>query len=187
MRIAILTAAAALLAAGCNNESGKPKGDAGKPPRADKPSGTASASGDATALDRFLLKAEPTGEVRQVKEVRDNAKDGEEVLVAGRVQDFVEDRAMFVLIDNSLTPCNEKPGDACKTPWDYCCDPPDVQKIHKFAVKLADPSGAVIKTPLAGTLHRLDKVVVRGKVSKTPDGSVSVVAAGIYNRGGGVN
>jgi hypothetical protein len=180
MRFPFLITTAALLAIGCNTETGKPKADGG----ADK--AAADGGADTAALERFLLKAEPTGKVREVKDVRDHAADGEEVLVAGRVQDFVGDRAMFVLIDNSLKPCNEKEGDGCKTPWDYCCDPPDVQKAHKFAVKLTDAAGAVIKTPLKGTLHHLDKVVVRGKVAKTADGNVTLAAAGILNKGGGL-
>lgn len=179
MRIAFLMMPAAL-AIGCNTEAAKPKADGA----ADK--AAADAGPDTAALERFLLKAEPAGKVREVKDVRDNAADGEEVLVAGRVQDFVGDRAMFVLIDASLTPCNEKDGDTCRTPWDYCCDPPEVRKSHKFAVKLADATGAVIKTPLKGTLHHLDKVVVRGRIAKTADGNVTLAAAGIFNKGGGL-
>lgn len=180
MRAITFGLSAALLAAGCGKETAKPAADPASGGR--QPPGSAATD---PAVATFLLASAPAGKVREVKDVRDNGKDGEEVVIAGRVQDFVEDRAMFDLVDNSLKPCNEKPGDECKTPWDYCCDL-DVLPKMKVVVKLADDKGQVVKAPLKGPLHLLDRVLVTGKVAKSAEGNVAILAAGVFNKGGGV-
>src|SRR5438270_304889 len=72
---------------------------------------------------KYLLAAEPAG-AKPVKEVRGAAKDGEEVVIVGRIggsaKPWIDGRAGFQIVDPSFTPCNEKEGDTCTTPWDYC-------------------------------------------------------------------
>src|SRR5262245_35599836 len=79
-----------------------------------------------TAADgaKYLLAEEPAG-ARPVQELRQAAKDGDEVVIVGRIggskEPWIEGRAGFLIVDPSFTPCNEKAGEDCPTPWDYCC------------------------------------------------------------------
>jgi hypothetical protein len=58
-----------------------------------------------------------------VAEARNAVQDGEQVVlrgwIGGRVDPFVENRALMLLVDESLPLCQE----SCKTPWDLCCAP----------------------------------------------------------------
>src|SRR4051794_39087610 len=66
----------------------------------------------------LVLAAEPAG-AKGVIEVRKSAKDGDEVVVVGRVggsvRPFTEGRSSFLIMDPSLPPT-----ETCSTPWDYC-------------------------------------------------------------------
>src|SRR4051812_30581741 len=81
--------------------------------------------GATAAGDGYLLPAEPPG-AKGVRAARAEAKDGDDVVVVGRVggadRPWVEGRAAFWIVDQSFKPCNEREDDACPTPWDYCCD-----------------------------------------------------------------
>ena len=79
------------------------------------------ASEDAKA--KYLLASEPAG-AKGVIDVRKTAKDGEEVVVVGRIGGSkapFTGRAAFEIVDPSFVPCNEKdePEDS-ETPWDFC-------------------------------------------------------------------
>src|SRR5436853_1418696 len=96
---------AVALAAGCSQSP---------PPIANGPTGDGG---------QYLLAAEPAGAM-SVKDVRQSVKDGEEVVVVGRiggtVKPWIEGRAGFQIVDSSVTACNEKEGDACTRPWESC-------------------------------------------------------------------
>src|SRR5258708_7856878 len=72
-----------------------------------------------------VLSAEPV-ESKGVIEVRKVAKDGDEVVITGRVggstEPIVKGRASFTIVDTSFVACSEREGDDCKTPWDFCCE-----------------------------------------------------------------
>src|SRR5262245_59466740 len=79
------------------------------------------------AKAKYFLASEPTG-AKGVQELKQQVKDGDEVVVVGRIGGSVKPftgRAAFTIVDVSFKPCNEIEGDNCSTPWDYCCDPPD--------------------------------------------------------------
>ena len=77
----------------------------------------------AEAKAKYVLASEPTG-VKGIKEIKQKAKDGEEVVIVGRIggsKTPFTGRAAFTVVDTSFVPCNEKeePEDSL-TPWDFC-------------------------------------------------------------------
>ena len=136
---------------------------------------------------KFVLNEEPAGAIG-VKELRDDAAKTDDVVVVGRIggsDPWTDGLAAFSIVDASLTPCNEIEGDACPTPWDYCCEP-DLAK-STVLVKLVDDSGKIVKQgarELAG-LKELQTVVVKGKAIRDDAGNVSIAATGVHIRGAG--
>ena len=68
---------------------------------------------------KFVLVEEPA-DAKSVDEVRETAKDGDDVVIVGRIggdrDPWVADRAAFLIVDPSRIPCSERKGDSCKTP-----------------------------------------------------------------------
>ncbi|MBX3352291.1 MAG: hypothetical protein KF684_05110 [Phycisphaeraceae bacterium] len=155
------------LAAGCErsspSESGVPSA-----PVASAPAG--------------LFASLPTDGAKSVVEAKSAAREGETVLVRGRiggsVSPFVEGRAMFTIVDAAMPACSDTPGDGCKTPWDYCCDDPADIARHAATIAVNGPDGGVLRASLKGQggLRELATVVVRGTVAQS-DGSVLVIHA----------
>ncbi|MSQ96853.1 MAG: hypothetical protein EXR98_20185 [Gemmataceae bacterium] len=142
------------------------------------------AAGDARA--KYLLASEPAG-AKGVKEIKQQAKDGDEVVVVGRIGGSVKPftgRASFTIVDLSFKPCNEIEGDSCETPWDYCCDAPDELAKGKVLVKLVDAAGKTLPEDAKELLSikELQTVVIQGQMRKGEDNSVSVVVNGIFIR-----
>jgi hypothetical protein len=132
-----------------------------------------------------LLLSDAPKSLQEVIQARETAKDGQDVVVVGRiggdVNPWVEGRAAFTIVDPSLVPCNEKPGDSCTTPWDYCCDTDRLPK-SKATVKFVDEQGKTLTTDarkLLG-LKELQTVVVRGKAKRDDAGNLTVVASGLF-------
>ena len=131
----------------------------------------------------FLLNREPAGSI-EVMAAKESAKDKEEVIVVGRiggdVDPWVEGMAEFLLADNSLRACNDIPGDECPTPWDYCCDP-NVEK-GRFLVRVVDEDGNVVEIGARKLLgvKELDTIVVRGTAHREKDGTLELLATGIF-------
>src|SRR5436305_11245041 len=102
------------------------------------------ANGPAADGAKYLLAAEPAG-AKPVKELRGAAKDGDEVVVVGRIggsaKPWIDGRAGFHIVDLSFTPCSERPGDNCTTPWDYCCDSKEDLAKGMATVKVVDDRG----------------------------------------------
>ncbi|MEE9394125.1 MAG: hypothetical protein V3W41_16625 [Planctomycetota bacterium] len=68
--------------------------------------------------EQYLLDAEPA-DFLPVKTIIGTAKDGEDVVVFGRMQDVVKGLGVFTFIDRSIPSCKES-GCDCPTPWDFC-------------------------------------------------------------------
>jgi hypothetical protein len=139
---------------------------------------------------KFLLAEEPAGAV-PVKAVREAAKDGDEVAIVGRIggtaKPWVPGRAGFQIVDPSFQPCNEKPGDTCPTPWDYCCDPKEELVKGMATVKVVDAGGQTVPVDareLLG-LKELETVVIRGRAKRDDQGNLTVLAAGVHRRPSG--
>ncbi|MFK7821006.1 MAG: hypothetical protein AB8G99_19985 [Planctomycetaceae bacterium] len=134
----------------------------------------------------FLAETEPEAAVDVIK-ARADATDGGDVVVVGRIggdyNPWVDGMAVFRLVDRSLKPCNEIPGDECPVPWDYCCET-DKLPTSMVLVKFNDENGR----PLAAgakelfKVKELDTVVISGKVQKDDAGNVTVLASKMFVR-----
>ncbi len=112
-----------------------------------------------------------------------SAADGAEVVVAGRVRDFVEARAVFTIADMSLKSCldPEDPSEGCPTPWDYCCVDRKALKEGTATIEVLDGDKPALGSAKGWNgLDHLKEVVVRGKLRKDGDGNLSVLATGVY-------
>jgi hypothetical protein len=131
----------------------------------------------------FLLADEPRGAVDVIK-VRETAKDGDEVVIVGRIggkeNPWIDKRAAFSIVDSSLKPCNELPGDTCQTPWDYCCEA-DLGAATAM-IKIVDEQGDLVKVGAKELLDvkELQTLVVRGKAERDEAGNLTVLANQVY-------
>lgn len=144
-------------------------------------SGGSTAATDPTVGASYLLGTEPAAAIG-VLEMREKSVHDEDVVVVGRIggseHPWVDGRAAFSIVDESLAPCSE----GCPTPWDYCCADglPDATVLVKFV----DRAGKVV----AGDARRLwnvaelATVVVKGKTSRDDAGNVTILADGMYVR-----
>ena len=126
--------AAAVVMVGCMPNQPAPKKNTPDP----------KASEDAKA--KYLLASEPAG-AKGVKETRQQAKDGDEVVVVGRIGGSVKPftgRAAFTIVDLKYKACSDREGDNCETPWDYCCESPDELAKGTVLVKLVDSAGKTL-------------------------------------------
>jgi hypothetical protein len=128
------------------------------------------------------LAAEPSG-AKDVVAVREASKDGDEVVVVGRVggsaRPFVEGRCAFTLIDTSITPCDD---DGCGNP--YCEVDKEVLKKSTTLVRVVDGAGNTLATGAkqAFGLELLKTVVVKGKAKKDDKGNMTILASGVFVR-----
>lgn len=137
----------------------------------------------------FFLAKEPTG-AKTVEEVKKAVKAGDTVtiqgLVGGSVEPFVEGRAVFTLMGSGLHHCAEKgsPMPDCKTPWDYCCDPPKEIAAHSATVQVVDTAGAPLKVSLKGQngVKELSNLVLVGKVAQAEGNLLVINATGAFVR-----
>ena len=137
--------------------------------------------------DDYRLPAEPAG-AKGVIDVRKDAKDGDDVVIVGRVggsqKPFVEGRAAFTIVDPSLVPCNEKEGDTCATPWDFCCDTKEDLARATVMVRFVDAQGKTLAHDAKALLgvEPLQTVVVKGKAKRDSEGNLTIVATSVYVR-----
>lgn len=165
--------AAPLMISGCSTSE-----PAAKPaPVAAAP--TASAEGKA-----YILASEPA-DAKGVNATRKDSKDADEIAIVGRIggdaNPWVEDQAVFMIVDEKLNPCADEEG--CPTPWDYCCST-DLLPDNKAMVKFVDDKGEPLSTDarkLLG-LKELQTVVVHGKAKRDEAGNLTVLADGIFVR-----
>jgi len=111
-------------------------------------------------------------------------KAGEKVVLTGLVMGiphpFVEGRAVFVLGDEgTLNPCDLKGDDHCPTPWDVCCDPPELKAAGTATIQVVDDSGKPLRTGLKGVngLKELSRVTVAGTVAPNSSPEAFIVNA----------
>jgi hypothetical protein len=124
---------------------------------------------------------QPIADPQAIHVARTTAKPGDEIvikgLIMGREKVFVDGRASFLLGDREkLTPCNEKGGDDCQTPWDCCCDSKEAKLEGIASIQITDAEGRVLTGGLKGVkgLKELSAVTVSGTVdqSSTPESLV---------------
>ena len=141
----------------------------------------APAATTSTLPESFYLAAEPAG-AKDVLVAKTDLKDGDTVVVRGRVQDFVNGLAAFVLTDGALKSCDEEgPMPTCDTPWDYCCTDPAEVAAASAGIEFRN-GDKVLRTDAKG-FHGLDHlkwVTVKGVAKLDTQGNVTVVADGVY-------
>ena len=133
---------------------------------------------------KYLLDQEPAG-AKGVLEIRKSAKDGDDVVVLGRIggsdDPWYSGQAGFYLVDPMIKPC--APEENCPTPWDYCCTPKEELTAGMVAVKVVDGQGKIVGTDarkLLG-LKELNTVIVKGKYKQQGDERV-VLASAVHVR-----
>jgi hypothetical protein len=146
-------------------------------------SGNTPADGSAAALaSSYRLESEPTG-AKDVKAARSAAKEGENVVVVGRIggdrNPWIEGLAAFTIVDVALKPCE----DGCDAPWDYCCDLADLP-ASKVVVKIVDDQGRAVPIDSRKLLgvKEMQTVVTRGKAKRDEAGNLTVLASGVFVR-----
>jgi hypothetical protein len=146
----------------------------------------ASDANDSASRDKYLLKEEPKDAV-EVLATREKAQDKDDVVVVGRIggrtNPWVKGAAAFSIVDSSLKACNERPGDTCPTPWDFCCEA-DLGKATLFVTILDEATGKTLKADAREILKlkELQTVVVKGKARRDKQGNVTVAASQIFVR-----
>lgn len=144
---------------------------------------TGATSNPERSTEGVLLTEEPDG-AKTVIEVRESAKDQDEVVIVGRIggslEPFVEGRAAFTIVDQTLKACSDIPGDNCETPWDYCCETSNLPGAQAL-VKFVDADGNLIAENAKQWLKLkvLQTVVVKGKAQRE-DGNLTVLATSLY-------
>jgi hypothetical protein len=138
-------------------------------------------------LSHLVLDTAPSKPL-EIAKIRSSAKPGETVTFQGRVMGsdpvFMEGRAVMIMGDpKKMTPCNEIEDDECETPWDVCCDDPEVVTNSIVTVQAVDESGKPLKGSLKGLsgLKELDSVTVTGVVAKSSNKKNMVInATGLF-------
>lgn len=141
---------------------------------------------DSALHDKYVVTEEPK-DAQTVLDTREKAKDKDDVVVVGRIggrkNPWVKGAAAFSIVDPSLKACNERPGDTCPTPWDYCCEG-DLSKATAFVTVIDDKTGKTLKADAQDTLklHELDTVVVQGKAQRDKKGNLTIAASKLFVR-----
>lgn len=138
-------------------------------------------------LQSLLLTSAPEGAVA-IAEARQTAKAGQKIVISGKVMGrkdpFVSGRAILILGDPAkITSCDLHEDDECQTPWDACCDDPDVIKASTATVQVLDADGKLVKEGLKGLggIKELSQLVVSGVVAEGSNkDNLLVNATGIY-------
>ncbi len=172
----MLFSVAITLVVGCGNST----------PAPENKSTTELAPSKPTATTEILLTSEPAG-AEEVIKARESAQNDEEVVIVGRIggseNPWVDGRAVFSIVDNSLKACSDIPGDGCEKPWDYCCET-DKLPTAMALIKVVDEDGTLIKEDARKLLNlkELQTVVVKGKAKRDDTGNLTVFANGIFVR-----
>lgn len=114
-------------------------------------------------------------------------KAGDTVTLEGKVMGskhpFVDGRAVVVIGDETtLESCDLMESDACKTPWDVCCDSSEDILAGTVLIQVLDAEGQLLKHGLKGVkgLTELSRVRVKGTVAPFESGeTVSINAEAI--------
>jgi hypothetical protein len=130
----------------------------------------------------LLVKSAPAGAVTVSAARKEAIKAGTEVVlrgrIGGRMTALVDKAAIAVLADEkTITACNDMPRDACKTPWDFCCETPEKLRSSIATIQVRGADGKVLKAPLRGLggLKELSTVVVKGTVDAASGKDVLIV------------
>lgn len=140
-----------------------------------------------TNLEKFYTGEAPEG-ARHISEIFADPTPGREIVVSGEImgrsEPFIDGRAMVVLGDpTKITPCNRIPGDLCPTPWDNCCDDPDVLKKSVATIQFLDEEGKVLKTGLKGFkgIKELSYLTIKGEIAEGSNPNNLLISADSFH------
>ena len=134
----------------------------------------------AAVLPSGLMADAAPANAKGVVELKGSVKDGDEVVVrgvvGGREDPVSETQAIVTLLDAAVTTCDKMEGDACKTPWDACCEADLPAKTA--TVQVVGSDGKPLKGSLAASgVKPLKQIVVAGKARLPGDGKALVIEA----------
>lgn len=174
----VISVAACVWIVGCTRDTALP---AASSPTTNSPTNDSTAAIDGSP---YLLSEKPEAAIGVIQ-VREAAKDNDEIVIVGRIggskDPWIEGRAAFSIVDQSLKSCSDIPGDKCPNPWDYCCETPKLPNATAL-VKVVDASGGLVKADARKLLavKELSTVVVKGKAERDDAGNLTVLASGVY-------
>jgi hypothetical protein len=131
----------------------------------------------------FHLAAEPEGAV-EVLDAKDQAKDGEPIVVVGRLggglTPWVDGRAAFLLVDTRILPACDEDSE-CETDCAFCAKE---MMAASTMVKFIGNDGKVLPVDARTLLgvKEEETVVVQGVANRDKEGNVSIAAKGIFVR-----
>lgn len=172
-----LSLAAMVALAGCAGDSAEENASADGATEVS----SAPAAKPSPELMPLVVKADPPPNQVGVA-IAKEAPAGDDVVVEGRLKDFIEGKAAFTMVDGSIDSCADMEDDHCPTPWDYCCVPPKKLTANTATVTLVDEAGKVLDGNLQGvnSIDHLTTVVVTGKLQKDEAGNVTIAANQVY-------
>ena len=145
-------------------------------------------SGEAeVSFPEGLILASPPANAKGLGEVKKSASAGDTVTfkarIGGTTDCFIDGRAAMIVVDPALESCDQIHGDACETPWDYCCEPEESLTANTATVQIVDAAGSPLDLSLKGKhgMEELKTITVVGKVAQKNDEGLMVVnATGVH-------
>lgn len=147
-----------------------------------KPSATTASTND-TSIPKKIFLSERPADAPMLREVKASSQVGDKVVfearVGGRMKPFVEGLAVFVTADPRLISCDQRPGDNCAYPYDYCCEDGDALKAGTATVQILDSDGTPypVSAQGQGGIEPLKTIIVEGTVAEKDAKGVFVVDA----------
>ena len=140
--------------------------------------GSSDPSPVATATS-WLIDDAPS-DARNVAEVKKTAREGDEVVVRGRIggrRDPINyETAVFLMMDPLMKAC--RPEEGCPTPWDYCCVAAQAKAENNATVQVVDESGVPLELNVEEHgLIPLAEIIVVGTVGPRAGDAVLVIKA----------
>jgi len=132
----------------------------------------------------FVNQAPPGG--RSVADLKaDTSASGQVVIhgrIGGRREPFVDGVAVFLLADTGMKSCAELHGDACKTPWDYCCEPRESLAANTATIQVVDADGKPLRVDLKGQpgISPLAELTIAGEIAQRDGGTLVINARKIH-------
>lgn len=146
--------------------------------------GDEAAQGEPTASSAAWRLADAPGDAVDVAAAKASVAEGDSIVVRGRIGGRMEpispDSGVFVIMDPAVPSCADMPGDACQTPWDYCCETPQSITANAATVQLRDAEGNPVRLA-SGALTPLSEVIVTGTVAPRPNSDTLMIhATGVH-------
>ena len=135
------------------------------------------------SVPKGFVSSKDIGDAITVKEFRESNQTNTpfivEGFIGGRKKPFSQNRAVFILGDNSLETCDEIPGDSCPTPWDVCCEDRNKIASSTISIQVLDSNGSHLIGTLEGVsgLRPGKKVKVRGSLNENSAGQAFIMNA----------